>query len=567
MLSGPSLIRPQSSRATKPHPGRLVPPARTVLGVLSIGALILCAAARAYAEPAPISKGAPALYYFVIDRSGSIRPNNLVIPIRGALIQKLGEIAENSEVRLVLFNDHVTGPRAWYPITTNARGEISAWFDQNFRPQGDTRLFDTLGEALTEVASVRTRYSMIQLIVLSDGIEEPPVSRRYRTWRDLEPLTKDLKSSDPPFFGTWYTLGFTPRDRPTEDSGISVREVVDPTHFTIKPDLPPLKASFDWAPASIHAGESLRLIDTSAGLPESWEWALPDGRRYTVQRPDVTFAAPGDYSVTLAVRRGSNSDTTSKPIHVEDFLAKAEFQVSRRSGTVPFDVLFKDTSRGDVVSYSWDFGDGHTSDVRNPTHKYLVPGSYTPRLTITHARGGTAKSAADTVVVATAPLSLWLKIALAVAGLAAAWIALVVPFVLKPAVLPHRGVALRGFQTHDLRRLCARYRWGWLWPRGAVSIGSRITDLIRVGSGARFLAVIRRTPWSREYILKPIDNSAVQSVKTERDILGNETRTLIAVARPQRLRHGDQFEIAGETFSWIQPSAKSVRPVRASGKP
>ena len=40
-----------------------------------------------------------------------------------------------------------------------------------------------------------------------------------------------------------------------------------------------------------------------------------------------------------------------------------------------------------VVSYEWDFGDGETSNERNPVHVYDKPGTYKVKLTITSEDG------------------------------------------------------------------------------------------------------------------------------------------------------------------------------------
>lgn len=46
-------------------------------------------------------------------------------------------------------------------------------------------------------------------------------------------------------------------------------------------------------------------------------------------------------------------------------------------------VQFNDISVGNVVSWSWDFGDGNTSTVQNPNHTYAAGGNYTVCLTVT----------------------------------------------------------------------------------------------------------------------------------------------------------------------------------------
>ncbi len=42
------------------------------------------------------------------------------------------------------------------------------------------------------------------------------------------------------------------------------------------------------------------------------------------------------------------------------------------------------------TTWSWDFGDGTTSDVKNPVHIYTAAGNYTINLTVTNALGSSA---------------------------------------------------------------------------------------------------------------------------------------------------------------------------------
>lgn len=51
-----------------------------------------------------------------------------------------------------------------------------------------------------------------------------------------------------------------------------------------------------------------------------------------------------------------------------------------------------------ATSYSWNFGDGTTSTVTNPTHAYAQPGVYIARLTA-FGPGGTSASAEKVVSV------------------------------------------------------------------------------------------------------------------------------------------------------------------------
>jgi len=65
----------------------------------------------------------------------------------------------------------------------------------------------------------------------------------------------------------------------------------------------------------------------------------------------------------------------------------AQFTASPRTGQAPAAVQFKDSSRGNITAWEWDFGDGTTSSVQSPRHTYGNPGNYTVTLTIRGREG------------------------------------------------------------------------------------------------------------------------------------------------------------------------------------
>jgi len=54
----------------------------------------------------------------------------------------------------------------------------------------------------------------------------------------------------------------------------------------------------------------------------------------------------------------------------------AEFSPSATTGFAPLSVTFTDESTGGPTAWSWNFGDGGTSSLQNPTHVYTVNGTY-----------------------------------------------------------------------------------------------------------------------------------------------------------------------------------------------
>ena len=62
-------------------------------------------------------------------------------------------------------------------------------------------------------------------------------------------------------------------------------------------------------------------------------------------------------------------------------------------------VNFSDGSLNYPTSWAWDFGDGCTSQLQNPTHWYQVPGSYTVVLTAKNSAGQNVGTRANYIVI------------------------------------------------------------------------------------------------------------------------------------------------------------------------
>lgn len=64
---------------------------------------------------------------------------------------------------------------------------------------------------------------------------------------------------------------------------------------------------------------------------------------------------------------------------------------------------FTDTSTGQPVAWSWDFGDGTTSTLENPVHVYSEGGSYPVTLTIANLFGADSRIQSGYISVGTSP--------------------------------------------------------------------------------------------------------------------------------------------------------------------
>src|SRR3954467_11954153 len=75
------------------------------------------------------------------------------------------------------------------------------------------------------------------------------------------------------------------------------------------------------------------------------------------------------------------------------------------TGPTPLNVAFTDLSTNTPTSWAWDFGDGGTSTVQNPTHTYATPGTYTVTLVATNAQGSDSEIKVGYIVAVLSPVA------------------------------------------------------------------------------------------------------------------------------------------------------------------
>ena len=154
--------------------------------------------------------------------------------------------------------------------------------------------------------------------------------------------------------------------------------------FAPKVSVTPVVASFTASPTSGTAPLAVQFVSTSTGSPTSWSWSFGDGSTSTQQYPSHVYTNAGTYTARLTVSKsGVASSTTTRTISVTKTNSLgASFTANPTSGTAPRAVQFIDTSTGSPTSWSWNFGDGTTSTLRNPSHTYSRAGTFTARLTV-----------------------------------------------------------------------------------------------------------------------------------------------------------------------------------------
>lgn len=118
-------------------------------------------------------------------------------------------------------------------------------------------------------------------------------------------------------------------------------------------------------------------LSTSSSLITSWNWTFGDGGASLIQHPNHNYTTSGVYTVFLQIENanGCVSDT-NKTVTVDVYPQPiANFQFSPDSPEIGTEVVFEDLSV-DATSWFWDFGDGHTATVQNPTHTFSTLGNF-----------------------------------------------------------------------------------------------------------------------------------------------------------------------------------------------
>lgn len=152
----------------------------------------------------------------------------------------------------------------------------------------------------------------------------------------------------------------------------------------------PLSAYFKLAPQRKCEGDAVQFFDSSRSgstIKRYWDFGDRSNIDSTSLNPVHNFPAAGTYQVTLKVKGFDDcielyTQTVvigSKP--VASFVIKNSCQ----QATVLLDSSY--TSFGTINNWYWNFGNGTTSTVQNPTTTYATPGSKTISLAVKSLEG------------------------------------------------------------------------------------------------------------------------------------------------------------------------------------
>ncbi|MEX2589136.1 MAG: PKD domain-containing protein [Chitinophagales bacterium] len=132
------------------------------------------------------------------------------------------------------------------------------------------------------------------------------------------------------------------------------------------------------------------INNSSNGTTYDWDFGVSGTTQDQSSdfEPSYTYPDTGAYIVRLIVNQGFPcADTTDVVVRIYPiFTTDFSFVDICRNEAAEFEDLTQ-SSYGTINNWEWDFGDGNTSNIPNPTHQYSSDGTYTVRLISENSKG------------------------------------------------------------------------------------------------------------------------------------------------------------------------------------
>jgi PKD repeat protein len=163
--------------------------------------------------------------------------------------------------------------------------------------------------------------------------------------------------------------------------------------ITVRNRIP--SASFTYAPTTLTVRDSINFYDTSSdpdGRIVEWLWGFGEQNTSALMNPIHNFKTKGSHTVTLTVTDNDGGKASfSTTIIVENLPPEACFNCTPIKPTTDQIVAFVDQSTDPedipLTSWLWNFGDGYTSNLQYPTHKFASKGNYQVTLAVSDDEG------------------------------------------------------------------------------------------------------------------------------------------------------------------------------------
>lgn len=141
----------------------------------------------------------------------------------------------------------------------------------------------------------------------------------------------------------------------------------------------------DFAFANVCEGEEMNFVSQTNSGAVSWHWEFGDGNSSDLETPTHTYAQTGDYVVNLLLSGGCMNDTVTHQVSMFP-PPTVDFSIEPSVATTRIDANFSYTG-SPATEFNWYFGDGVSSNERNPSHLFEIEGFYDIQLIATDVNG------------------------------------------------------------------------------------------------------------------------------------------------------------------------------------
>ena len=346
---------------------------------------------------------------------------NIAVTGTTAATLALDDASQPNDVNAITFEDPGDAVDGDFD-TSGILAVTATWFDCSLAYDvGGARVYeiveadittqDGFGALISSLPDSETWFAEVLAHELGHalGLAHPCEIEELQAGTCMPPESEALMKATPGFEPSGAVLG--------EDDIAAIRALYDVNNNPpITPD-PPIEPSL-WAdfepPTGVVAGVPAVFDAGKSRGGDSYLWDFGDGTP-AVRVPEYqeqiihTYQVAGKFTVTLEAARGDCSyycvtDSTSRVVVVApdptpraDFLFEGLCADGLCHARTNEPVRFRDRSGGEVTAWDWDFGDGTTSAVPNPSHRWSAPGFYEVVLSVSGA--GATSTALRTVLV------------------------------------------------------------------------------------------------------------------------------------------------------------------------
>jgi gliding motility-associated-like protein len=121
--------------------------------------------------------------------------------------------------------------------------------------------------------------------------------------------------------------------------------------------------------ACVQSPVSFMDLSTSSSTIDSWVWDFGDGNSSTQQNPSHSYTSAGIYTVILTAFSSNLAISEVKQNYIQVLpLPQPSFHFSGSTCSIPANISFTNVQPNNNAIYSWEFGNGQTSQLQNPTN-------------------------------------------------------------------------------------------------------------------------------------------------------------------------------------------------------